>query len=356
MELQVLIKYIEGTSSDDQKQKVENWLSAEPGNAVYLEKVKKIWLSLDGLNELATIDVNRDWELVEKRMSGKTNKKNLSVIKTQLFYLGRIAAVFLLGAIVSGIFFYFSTHLPEGKNISQARYEFNVPEGQKSDLVLPDGTKVQVNAGSKISFSKEFSETNREIWMEGEAYFEVKKDSSNPFIVHTPGINVKVMGTTFNIRAYSNEQLIETTLVEGKVLLSRQSGSKSTEAEIALEPNHKAVYLKNKDARISAELAREFRQPLKIGEILISDEINTQASISWTEGKLIFDNEYFDVIADRLENFYGVSIRIEDESLNNLRYTGTLKKVSIEQALKALQLTTSVNYKMNNNEIILTKR
>ncbi|HAZ02851.1 MAG: hypothetical protein A2W90_17060 [Bacteroidetes bacterium GWF2_42_66] len=356
MELHILIKYIEGTASYDEKQKVENWILSEARNIQYLEKVKKIWLSVDELKELASIDVNKDWNLVEKRMTERSGKIEIrSIFKSKIIYLGRIAAVFLLGVVISGLFFYFGRENPNNKNISQARFEFNVPEGQKSDLVLPDGTKVMVNAGSKLSFPKEFSENNREVWMEGEAFFEVKKDASNPFIVHTSGINIKVLGTTFNVRAYSDEQLIETTLLEGKVLLNKDSDDK-TENFVELNPSHKAIYLKNKDAKISAGLGREFQGPLKVDEILISELINTEATTSWIQGKLIFENEFFDVITNRLEKYYGVTIRIEDESLKNIRYTGTLKKVSIDQALKALQLTTSFNYKMNNTEIILTQK
>ena len=164
MELQILIKYIEGTATDEQKQKVESWLLAEAGNAGYLEKVKKIWFSYDDLKELATLDVNRDWNIVERRMKGSANKKESpSIVRTRLFYMGRIAAVLLLGSIVSAAFFYFSPRISERKNLSKLRYEFYVPEGQKSNLVLPDGTKVQVNAGSNVSFPQKFSETNREI-------------------------------------------------------------------------------------------------------------------------------------------------------------------------------------------------
>lgn len=357
MELQILIKYIEETATHDEKQKVEDWLSAEVENSKYLKKVKKIWSSVDELKDLASIDINKDWSLIEKRMAEKPKKYGVSSkVKSRIVYLGRIAAVFLLGAIISGLFFYFRNEIPNNTSISQARFEFNVPEGQKSDLVLPDGTRVQVNAGSKLSFPNDFSETNREIWMEGEAFFEVKKDPSNPFFVHTSGINIKVMGTTFNVRAYADEQLIETTLVEGKVLLNKESAGQTSGNSIELEPNHKAIYLKNKDAKISASLGREFQQHLKVGEILISDRINTNATISWIQGKFIFENEFFDVIISRLEKYYGVNIRIENEALKDIKYTGTLKKVSIEQALKALQLTTSFNYKIDNSEILLTSK
>ncbi|MGV8095471.1 MAG: FecR family protein [Mangrovibacterium sp.] len=186
-------------------------------------------------------------------------------------------------------------------------------------------------------------------WRE-KLFFEVAKNTGRPFLVHTAGMDMKVLGTTFNVRAYSGEDIIETTLVEGKVVLSTQEGEKG----VTLEPNHKAILIKNKNAEIPAGISREF-ETIKTGEIIVSGLINPEEAVSWTKGKLIFENEYLDVIARRLEKFYGVKIRIEDPGLKKLRYTGTLKKVSVDKTLKALQLTTSFGYTEKDNEIILYK-
>ena len=207
-----------------------------------------------------------------------------------------------------------------------------------------------INAGSRLRLPSDFDRNRREVWLEGEAFFEVAKNAGRPFWVHATGMDMKVLGTTFNVRAYSGEDIIETTLVEGKVVLSRQQGGK----EVALEPNRKAIFIKNKDAEIPAGIRREF-ETLKAGEILVSGLINPEEAVSWTRGKLIFENEYLDVIARRLEKFYGVKIRIEDPGLKKLRYTGTLKKVSVDKTLKALQLTASFGYTEKDNEIILYK-
>jgi transmembrane sensor len=352
MQLDKIIKYIEGTVSRVEKDEMESWLLEDPGNRQYLEKVKKVWFAVDELKALSLIDVNKDWNAVEKRISGRSANLNRPAGNKRVLLAkwAKIAAVFVLGIMIASLFFYLRQDLSQSSRFAGHPYELNIPDGQKSDIVLPDGTKIMINAGSRLLLPGDFDRNQREVWLDGEAFFKVAKNVGRPFHVHTTGMDMKVLGTTFNVRAYSGEDIIETTLVEGKVVLSAQEGGE----EVALEPNHKAILIKNKDAEIPAGIRREF-ETFKAGEIIVSGLINPEEAVSWTKGKLIFENEYLDVIARRLERFYGVTIRIEDPALKKLRYTGTLKKVSVEKTLKALQLTTSFGYTEEDNEIILYK-
>ncbi|MEN6454286.1 MAG: FecR domain-containing protein, partial [Prolixibacteraceae bacterium] len=308
MELDKIIKYIEGTANHIEKEEIEVWLSKDSGNQEYLKKVKKVWFAVDELKALSLIDVNKDWNNIEKRISGRSGDFNQLAGKKRvlLSQWAKIAAVFVLGIIITSLFFYLRQDLSQTSKFAGRSYELNIPDGQKSDIVLPDGTKIMINAGSRMRLPADFGHNRREVWLEGEAFFEVVKNTGRPFWVHTTGIDMKVLGTTFNVRAYSGEGIIETTLVEGKVVLSRQQ----EEEEVALEPNRKAIFIKNKDAEIPAGIRREF-ETLKAGEILISGLIDPEEVVSWTRGKLIFEDEYFDVIVRRLEKFYGVKIRIE---------------------------------------------
>jgi len=355
MELQVLIKYIEGRATKAEQESVDNWLNLDSSNQKYFEKIEKVWLSFDDLKDLKLIDVNKDWNLLEKRIEKKTPALFLknAMLLTRPFR--QFAAVFLLGIVIASLFFLVKNNKESfsGTKSASAGYELTVPLGQQSELVLPDGTNVKINSGSKLSIPANYSNTNRKVGLDGEAFFKVKKDASNPFIVNTSGINIKVTGTTFNVRAYPDEQLIETTLIEGTIFLSKSQST--TEDEVELTPNHKAILIKSNDISVSAGIMRDFKQALRVGEILVSDSIDTQEAISWTQGKIIFNNEYFDVIINRLEKYYGVKIQIEDESLKKQKYTGTLKKVSVKQTLRALQLTTAFTYIINDSVIILSK-
>lgn len=352
MKLELIIKYIEGDPDQKITANVEQWLSRDPENGRYLEKAKKLWFAVDELKALAAIDVNRDWEAVEKRLAEKSHPYHHGRTKRLSWNnpFVRIAAVLIIGILITSLFFYINP-VPATQPVA-SRYEIIVPDGQKSNLVLPDGTKVMVNAGSRLFLPKESEPDKREVWLDGEAFFEVTKNPHQPFVVHTSDIQVKVLGTTFNVRAYGDEKLVETTLVEGRVELNTTEGNGQ---DVSLLPDHKAIFVKSKDAELGAALRREFGEPLKVGQILVSGKIDPGLAISWTQGKLIFDDEYFDVIIRRLERYYGVQIHLADESLKNMKYTGTIKNISLDQALRALQTTTPFTYTQKDLDVTITK-
>lgn len=352
MKLELIIKYIEGERDQQIIDNVEQWLSRDPENRRYLEKVKKLWFAVDELKSLAAIDVNKDWEAVERRLAEKSHPYHHARTKRLSWYNSfvKVAAVLLVAILITSLFFYINPG-PAAQQVA-SRYEIIVPDGQKSSLVLPDGTKVMVNAGSRLFLPKENEPDKREVWLDGEAFFEVTKNPHQPFVVHTSDIQVKVLGTTFNVRAYEDEKLVETTLVEGQVALNTTEGNGQ---DVSLLPDQKAIFVKSKDAALGAALQRQFGQNIKVGHILVSGKINPESAISWTQGKLTFEDEYFDVIAHRLERYYGVRIRLKDETLKNMRYTGTIKNISLDQALRALQSTTAFKYTLNDQEVTIIK-
>lgn len=353
MKLELIIKYIEGDPDQMVIDKVEQWLSHDPVNRQYLKKVEKLWFAVDELKDLAAIDVNKGWEAVERRLTEKPSRYHAKrkVLTWNVLFI-KIAAVLVLGILIASVFIYVNRKpVPASRRITD-RYEVIVPDGQKSNLILPDGTKVMVNAGSRLFLPKETVSGKREVWLDGEAFFEVTKNPHQPFVVHTSDIQVKVLGTTFNVRAYSDEKLVETTLMEGQVALrtTEENGQ-----DVFLSPDHKAIFVKSKDAELGAALQRQFGQNIKIGQILVSGKIDPESAISWTQGKLTFEDEYFDVIARRLERYYGVQIHLADESMKNMIYTGTIKNISLDQALRALQTTTPFQYTIKDQSITITK-
>jgi ferric-dicitrate binding protein FerR (iron transport regulator) len=244
-----------------------------------------------------------------------------------------------------------------GNPVSAVKSHYNevvVPKGEKSELLLSDGTKIWINACSNVRFPNQFDIESRDIWLDGEAYFEVASDKNRPFLVHTSELDVKVYGTKFNLKAYSDEDIIETTLVEGVISIETHGTLITKKEEVFLEPNHKAIYLKKKGKVIDKEqLAREIAEPLRPKKITLTKTVKVEPVISWHEGKLIFLDESFESIALKLERRYDVKISIDNEQIKKVRYTGVLKNISIEQALKALQLTTSFNYSIKDNSIII---
>jgi ferric-dicitrate binding protein FerR (iron transport regulator) len=230
-----------------------------------------------------------------------------------------------------------------------------VPKGQKSQLVLSDGSKIWVNAGSKLKFPNRFEGNRREVWLDGEAFFEIKRNEKKPFYVYTSDIKIKVLGTVFNVKAYTTDDYIETTLVSGSVSLEKKN-SVPGEKAILLEPNHKAIYLKSESSLVRSEVKKYVPEPLKAKKIMISEPVSTEQVTSWKDGKLVFEDETLENVAKKLEMRYDVEIKILDETIKNYRYTGILKNISIEQAIRALQLTASFKYHIKDNMIIIESR
>ncbi len=216
--------------------------------------------------------------------------------------------------------------------------EITVPYGKKVTLQLADGTKVQLNAGSQFAFPQSFNGKYREVHLVGEGFFEVSKNEKQPFIVSTAKVDVKVLGTKFNLSAYSSDIFCETVLLEGKVEI--QGKGKLFNDRIDLAPNQKAVY------------SNDTKQLTK------SNVSNADIYTTWTNGWYDFSNEKLDRVLGRLERFYNVKF-IYDKSLieNALPVSGKLDlKDSILEVMGVLSGVAKIDCKMSNeNIIIITK-
>jgi transmembrane sensor len=220
--------------------------------------------------------------------------------------------------------------------------------GTRTKVMLPDSSIVWLNAGSKLSYKQPFGVTQRIVALTGEAYFDVVKNKK-PFIVHTKGAQIKVLGTAFNVRSYPSEKEIETSLIHGKVeiMLDKNPGSK-----YVLKPNEKLTVQTGQTAQPDA---KKTQQPLVVLSTLHQLNKQTIVETSWIDNKLVFIDESFEEVALRMERWYGVSIHFKEEKLKAEYLTGVFEKETIWQALEAIKLTTPFHYySLKNNEIILT--
>lgn len=212
------------------------------------------------------------------------------------------------------------------------------PSGQKSVLFLSDGTRVWLNAASELSYAKNFhGKDTRDVYLEGEAFFDVAEDGGKPFIVHTSSIHIKVLGTSFNVKSYSDERTIETTLVEGKVRIGGSALQGRKTGEIELKPNQKAVF--DKESKV-----------IKIREVTAVN------SGSWKLDKLIFDEEPIDNVLLQLERWYDVKIHVEDRGQLDCKLTATIEKESLEEVLKLIEASHDVTYTLMRGEVYLEGR
>lgn len=208
-----------------------------------------------------------------------------------------------------------------------------VPCGGEYNLVLSDGSRVFLNSMSKLVFPVRFTGENREVTLEGEAYFEVAKDKTKPFIVSTRGMKVEVLGTSFNIKSYPNDNQSFTTLVEGKVMVS--TGDLFNEVNY-LEPNQQAVY-----------------DPAKSG--IIIQQVDAAQMVQWTKGRYTFTNQTLDEIMKTLARWYDFSYQFEKENLRSIRFEGGLNKYeSIDPILDIIGRTGKVKVSVKGKEILFS--
>jgi transmembrane sensor len=351
--IEILYNYLNGTLHGDDVAEIENWINASRENRLFFNRLKEICQHQEELTALSAENRKRDWENVVRSCKNEhleiSGRFKNSFTKRWIQRTAAAVVLFIFSAL--GYFAgYKQMNIPFIADELHF-HEIMVPSGEKSKLILSDGTVMWINAGSKVKFPNTFNTSTRDIWLDGEAYFEVTKDEHRPFLVHTSEVDVKVYGTKFNLKAYNEEDLFEATLIEGLVSLQTQNIINNAKEEIFLEPNHKAIYLKKKSRHISNEITQVISEPLKPRKIIISNPVQVESSISWREGKLEFNEETFENMIPKLERRYGVIIQMEDKELPDVRYSGVLKNISIEQALKAIQMTTDFTYEIHENKV-----
>ena len=273
----------------------------------------------------------------------------------------RYAAVFILAFGLSWLvhlYFWNETKITPVSIVDQIQ-TIEVPYGSKSRIVLPDGSVVNLNSGSKLKYSSSgFSSDSRSVFLTGEAFFSVAKDTARKFYVHTPGIKIKVMGTTFNVKAYPEENIEEATLLTGKVEIYSSSDKTEKDKAIILKPNQKAVFIKSENNLMISDAGLVSKEivPVKLKTVNNQTSSKIEQTISWKENRLVFDNEQFSSLAVKIERWYDVKIIVNDPQLNSARFTGKFDKETLEQVLNALVTVTPFNYTIKQNLITISEK
>lgn len=218
----------------------------------------------------------------------------------------------------------------------------------RKTVLLNDGTVIILHNNSSITIAPDFSPKKRELTLSGEAFFDVTHDPLHPFLVHTAKINIEVLGTIFNVRAYEGESKTETTLLKGKVVVSLKD---SPGEKVILQPNEKMIFNDNELKGSSVKHKESFT----LGAISV-DPVNQKAKeIEWVQSQLKIDDEPLAAIASKLQKWYGIEINFSDEEVKSYRYSGTFESETVIQALEALQLSFPFQFKVENDKIIISK-
>lgn len=275
----------------------------------------------------------------------------------------------LLGSIcvllvVTGVLGYVSGWLG-GRKESVAEWStVQTKPGSKSRVTLPDGTLVVLNAGSVLSYPNDFGQKKREVQLTGEGYFDVVKMADHPFVIHTPTIDVKVLGTTFNVRAYGDESHTETALISGGVEVTVNDERRQ---RITLSP-HQKLLVANAIIRPDLkhpEAARE-KDKDKYGaaggnskSLIILEQIepdrkeSTIQETAWIDNKFVYRNESFSQLIKRIERWYDITVECNNQQLLNSPFTGNVQQESLEQLLKVLQQTKHFEYNISARKVVI---
>lgn len=257
-----------------------------------------------------------------------------------LRYAAAISACFIVFFLIDAV------SKSRNKSLTVAKNEVTTKKGSKFDIKLPDGTQVCLNADTKFSYSNDFV-NNREVTLEGEAYFDVAHDAEHPFVIHTGNANIRVLGTAFNVRNYATDKTLETTLMRGKIEVSFNDrvGDK-----IILKPFEKMVFYKTGQEKNNQQKSHSIVELTKVG---YADADSTIAETAWLKDKFVFIDEPLVDIADKLEKQYAIKIFFMDETVKTYRYTGVFGNVPIDKILQILQLSKKINYKIEGKVVTI---
>ncbi len=241
-----------------------------------------------------------------------------------------------------------------------AASEVSTKNGSRSKITLPDGTQVWLNSDSKLVYDNEhFGDGVREVSLTGEAYFDVVKNPAKPFIIHTSKINVKVLGTVFNVKAYPDDKQTETSLIRGSVEVTIKNRPND---KIILSPNEKLI-VENNDVvnrRIHATAAARQEMPVdttpplvSVSKLIYNPADSTVAETAWVNSRLSFRDESFEDVAVKMQRWYNTEIEIEGDALKKRHLNGVFVNESVTQALDALKLSFPFKYRQQGAKIII---
>lgn len=298
-------------------------------------------------------DYDRLFQSIQKIISD--HKSKTRGLNLRLNFM-RIAAIIVMAFVFGGTLSYFIFN--SDKKTPSSFCEVTAPLGSTSEIVLPDSSRVWLNAGSKIKYSTTYNQKNRLIYLEGEGYFIVAKNKKIPFIVDAYGFEVKAVGTEFNVKAYKGDPTVETTMVEGKVTL--QHSTESILKGVYLTPNQKATFYK-KEESLTVEVIKKLEEKkeelnyIPEHRLVIAPRIDPKAIISWKENRLIIEREQLGTLAEILSRKYNFNFEFKSEDIKQISFSGTLEDETLQQVMNVIKIGSPIDYEIVGKTVIIEK-
>lgn len=351
MEVTYLHKYLSGECSTGEKKLVEEWLKADPQNREFMKELKKIWKITP--NDEFEVDAQTAWVSFRRRVIEKPDHSSLNtpvsdkqkrLSDNRKYSIGshrnqsKIFAYSIVAAAVVLIAFLFFQYIPEVDNTSEAQItmqEIVTKKGQRTTFRLSDGTRVQLNNDSRIEIPAEFMDAFREVYLDGEAFFEVMHNQDKPFIVHSKDAFTKVLGTKFGVRAYPEEDQVQVVVAEGKVALGSQK-----------QVNRQSEFIARNEIGILSEN----------GQTYVSPVANMDRYLGWKDGQLVFDDTPMREVKPQLERWYDITCTLVDSSLDSRLLTASFNNEPMTEVLSVIALSLNMKFEREGREVTFYKR
>lgn len=317
----LLEKHIDKTINESERALLRQILSTMDHDQLSLV-ISELWDNYDSDQVITPLSFKEFDELLIP--SGKSNSKRSSIWRKVL----QLAAVLSLPLFL-GLAAYKHMEVLRFEHHLSQNLRFSIKSGDCSEVLLPDGTTVVLNSASSLSYPADYGLVERNVSISGEAFLKVAKDKNKPFIVDTRDLQVRVLGTTFNISAYDNSDVIETTLLEGSVQVTSKLRQGKT---ITIKPNEKVTLCK-KDGRMWAEATE------------------VEYETAWVKGDLVFRSATFIQVVQCIERRYGLNINVVHGNISTDRFTGTIQEKDIRNVLQLLQKHFAFSYVRSNDSI-----
>lgn len=312
-----------GRSTAESARQWQELIKRHPEKKVELEEAVFLIKSFHSIHdeEVSTEQIHQLWNRINEPQSSRK-------LKIPVHYL-KYAAVFVVALLIGALGYRFVEAY--GWNQQVAYNELTIPYGERSEIALYDGTKVWLNSGTTMKFPTSFSPDERRIYLDGEAYFEVShKSNHQPFIVSTPAMDIKVLGTHFNVNAYADDAEVVATLEEGKIVVVDKYSRQETE----LQPGDQlAVNITSGQAQLQS--------------------VDTELFTCWKDNLLRFQDATFDEVIQKMERWYDVNIKLQKGMQVKKLYTMTIKTESLREMLNLLTYTTAIKYEINEENVFI---
>lgn len=359
-----MLRYFSGSIGEEDRLALLSWLNESPENEQQLFLMKDIYDTGIATQFYEEAQTSEGWKKLQKAIAQIQRQKTLSATRVMrphwMEHFRKYAAILIIGFLCGMLLVHFYP-VSQNNELSAiaGKCEIKTGKGERVTVTLPDGSTVKLNACSYLSYPANFGNEARHLQFTGEGYFDVRTNPDMPFVVQTSGLNIKAFSTTFNIKAYEDEDVVETTLVKGMVAIENEHHQKM----ITLEPNQ-VITISKKLIATGSNLEQLVTKKPDVAEptpkkpeqkAVLMDKIEPAVYTSWKDDRWVIQSESLESLAKKMERKYDVIFSFKDEESKRYIFSGTLKDYPLEQILTVIKLNAPIQYTVKEKYVTISE-